>query len=265
MIEPSMAFTVAPFRVSLPGRGLIRVGGPEAASFLQGIVSNDLALLETRPCLYACLLTPQGKFLHDFLISREGNDYLLDCEGGPRAEDLRQRLERYKLRAPVTFAVQTEISVFVGEVEGNADPRHPALGNRSFLKPKGHLDPFSAWDECRLRLGVPDGSRDAVIDDSTLDELNLTETAVSFSKGCYIGQELTARMKLRGLGKKHLRPVGFRSDPPPPRGVLLHLADGREIGEMRSSCGQIGLALLRDDAVETLGKDDGKSPLYLLG
>jgi folate-binding protein YgfZ len=144
------------------------------------------------------------------------------------------------------------------------DPRHPLLGSRSLIKPDLPELPFEAWDELRIRLNIADGSRDAELEKSTLEELNMADTAVSFTKGCYVGQELTARMEHRGLGKRHLHALGF-AETSPAYGTPILLADGTEIGEMRSGCGHIGMALLRDDALEELRKNDDTHFVYLLG
>ena len=98
---------------------------------------------------------------------------------------------------------------------------------------------------------------------STLEELNMADTAVSFNKGCYVGQELTTRMEMRGLGKKHLMPLAFNMPVPAPGDDII--LEDRTIGSMRSSCQSIGLALIRDDALEILKDTYDQSPLYLLG
>lgn len=259
-----MSSLPSPFSILLPRRGLIRVGGEDAAKFLQGLITNDIRTLDTRPSLYACLLTAQGKFLHDFFITREDDVYLLDCEGEDRAHDLLRRLSIYKLRAKVTLECSASVDVYANSYSGIADPRHPGLGLRSFLRPALPLMPFAFWDEQRIRLGIADGSRDAELEISTLEELNMADAAVSFEKGCYVGQELTTRMEMRGLGKKHLLPLAFK-EPVPFFSDPLKNAAGKVIGEMRSSCGTVGLALMRDDALEELRTYNDQSPFYLLG
>src|SRR5205823_1333801 len=137
-----------------------------------------------------------------------------------------------------------------------ADPRLAALGAR-IIAERGHLArlaerltpaDFAAWDRHRLALGIPDGSRDLVLDKSILLEAGFDElNGVDWQKGCYIGQELTARTKYRGLVKKRLMPVRI-DGPTPPSGAVV-TANGREIGEMRSSRDGLGLALLRIEPV----------------
>ena len=190
---------------SLPNRGLIHVEGPERHEFLQNLVTNDISTIASGKATYACLLTPQGKFLHDFFMS-EGDDFiLLECEGGERAQDLYKRLNTYRLRADVQISVEEHVPVYAvfGQEIGMPDPRHPDMGYRSFEKPDLPEKPFETWDEHRIRLCIPDGSRDLIPEQSTMDEGRMdTLNAVDYDKGCYIGQELTARMHYRGLGQK---------------------------------------------------------------
>ncbi|MGE4312641.1 MAG: folate-binding protein YgfZ [Pseudobdellovibrionaceae bacterium] len=248
-----------PFYVHIPNRGLIELEGEDAVPFLQRLISNDMALLETQPAIYACLLTPQGKFLHDFFVSRGPNVILLECEGGARAHDLFERLKKYRLRAKVNISVEDNVPVFAcfnnTPDASYPDPRHAEMGHRAFIHPEGAEEkPFEIYDEHRIRLGIPDGSRDAELERSTLAELNLDKlNAVSFQKGCYVGQELTARMEYRGLAKKHLVAITGKSLPSP---FLPLEIDGEELGEMRSSCGNVGLALIRDADREKLNDTD---------
>ncbi len=240
------------FYTTLKNRGLITLSGPDARKFLQDIISNDINLLDTQPCIYACLLSPQGKFLHDFFITEKDGALLLECEGGVRAQDLSSRLSKYKLRANVKIECTENISVYSilsspGLTGGSIypDPRHPDLGFRSFEKPALLEQPFETWDTLRISLTIPDGSRDLIPEKSALDEGRIDKlNGVSYEKGCYVGQELTARMHHRGLGKKHLCTV---------QGELLR-EPGEDIrvndtllGEMRSRCGDIGIALLKDE------------------
>ncbi|MCK6417524.1 MAG: folate-binding protein [Alphaproteobacteria bacterium] len=235
------------FFITLKNRGLVIVSGSDRFDFLQGLITNDIRLLQSQPCIYACLLSAQGKFLHDFFITQHGDDLWLECEGGARAEDLHKRLSQYKLRAQVGLSIKPHMDVFVIlnplaggsgiKAEGDLypDPRHPDLGDRAYTKPALPEQNFEFWDERRIRLRIPDGSRDLVVGQSTLDEGRMdTLHAVSYEKGCYVGQELTARMHYRGLGKKHLDVVAIK--------------DGDAVaGELRSRCGDIGLALVRSD------------------
>lgn len=242
-------FTFTP----LPARGLIHVEGEDRTDFLQGLVTADLATLPERKILYSCLLTAQGKFLHDFFLHHGDGFILIDCEGGERAQDLYKRLSLYRLRAKIRMSIEDHHPVYATSMGGLPDPRHPALGNRSFEKPDGTETYFDVWDENRIRLGVPDGSRDMAIERDTpldcgLDRFN----AIAFDKGCYVGQEVTARMNYRGLVKKHLYPVSWTGDPVPEPFTDIHL-NGTLIGQARSHCGQVALLQLKDEALATLG------------
>lgn len=257
---PAAQFTL------LEDRGILAVTGEDRASFLQGLVSNDTAKLGGG-ALYAALLTAQGKYLHDFIMVERDGAIWLDTEAA-RLPDLKRRLSIYKLRAKVAIDERPEFAVaavFGGSLPDIAfpDPRLAELGGRVVL-PREQIRAtlaglglaeadFAAYDSLRLGLGVPDGSRDLVVDKSILLESGFDElNGVDWQKGCYIGQELTARTKYRGLIKKRLFPVHIDGAAPQP-GAILTL-DGKEAGEMRSSRGDRGLALLR---LETYARELG--------
>lgn len=254
----------------LEGRGVLAIGGEDRVEFLQGLVSNDVTKLEDGAAQWAAFLTPQGKYLHDFFLVGHGDDILVDCEGGERLVDFKRRLTMYKLRAKVTVEDRSEelaVAALMGEgatddVEGAvvyADPRLPEAGARAILSRDGGAAVletagfaaagFDDWDRHRIRLGLPDGSRDLIPERSILlengfDELN----GVSFDKGCYMGQELTARTKHRALIRKRLMPVEI--DGPAPEAGTPLLLDDKDAGKMRSSCGDVGLAMVRLEELE---------------
>lgn len=238
--------------VKLPGRGLITITGEDRYVFLQALVSNDLDRLQTQSSLYACLLTPQGKFLFDFILYRDGDRLLMDCEGGERAEMLLKRLKMYKLRSMIEITLLPDVPVYASAQGEYPDPRHTGLGYRSLKRPENSAEqPFTAWDEHRIHLGVPDGSRDMVPEHSSLIECNIDRlNGISFNKGCYIGQELTSRMQHRGLAKKHLYPTEWETAPPA-SGTDIEI-DGKLAGTIRSSSGRIGFILLKDDMINNL-------------
>ena len=270
-------------------RGLLHIEGIERAAFLQGLITNDITALDTNKgntnsraragILYACLLNAQGKFLHDFFIHKiNGSDtngdakgntrgaYLIDCEGGARAQDLFNRLTMYRLRSDVQISIEADDHiVYAGfdfdtaPANAHPDPRHNAMGWRSFEKPENADEQaFSAWDERRITLCVPDGSRDLITGKSTISEGRIAVlNGVSYDKGCYVGQELTARMHYRGLTKKQLYGVRARNENTslPECGAPI-IANEKTIGEMRSSCGHIGLAVLKDKELSRLTDTD---------
>ncbi|MEM9470293.1 MAG: folate-binding protein [Pseudomonadota bacterium] len=250
----SKAFYPKGFYVELKNRGLIHVEGEDRYDFLQGLVSNDVHKLKEQPIIYSCLLTPQGKFLHDFFIHQGDGFLLLDCEGGERADDLYERLNRYRLRSDVSLSVEHENKVYstIGDEQiGLADPRHYKMGRRSFEKPELNEMPFEEWDKERIMLQIPDGSRDMLVESSTLLEGNIDKiNGVDWDKGCYMGQELTARMHHRDLGKKHLYTITSEESFPEPFTEIR--IDEKRVGNMRSSCGNIGLAALKDDLVSEI-------------
>jgi len=242
--------------VKLKQRGLIKISGDDRHHFLQGLISNDVKLLNSQASIYACLLTPNGKFLFDFFVLQDEHHLILDCEGGARAEDLAHRLRIYKLRSKVAIDVIPEQDIYAifspsAPSHSYPDPRHPDMGARSLIKPEETTEAdFNIWDEYRIRLNIPDGSRDMEVEKSTLMECGIDRLqGISWDKGCYMGQELTARMKYRGLVKKSLHAIEFPSgECPPPFSPLT--SNDKNIGEMRSSCGAIGLALLRHEYLD---------------
>jgi folate-binding protein YgfZ len=238
----------------LQNRGVIRLTGPDRVGFLQGLVSNNVESVTRDKAIYACMLTPQGKFLHDFFLIQDGESLLIECEGD-RRDDLLRRLAMYRLRAKIDLDAGESLASSAGAEKpeswnGLADPRHPSLGYR-FLSPfdvQSDAEPgdFNAYDRRRIALGVPDGSRDMVIGKSILLENNIDLLhGVAWDKGCYTGQELTARTHYRGLIKKRLAPVRIVGAAPPLGTPIVE--NDVEIGEMRDSRGDLGLALLKLD------------------
>jgi len=236
----------------LDDRAVIAVSGPEARDFLQGLVTNDVARVAPGAPCYAALLTPQGKILFDFLIGEKDAVLLLDCAAATR-DALAKRLSLYRLRAKVEIAARDDLAVVWSRDEAPSfahDPRHYELGFRAIV-PKGEAPSVrgaEAFLMLRLRLGVPEG-RDFGHDkmfalDSGLDELR----GVAFDKGCYVGQELTARMKHRGTARKRLLPVTGNATLPRPETPIT--AEGREVGTLQSAYDTTGFALLRLDRLE---------------
>ena len=241
-----------PALIHLANRAVLRVSGDDRVSFLQGLLSNDVRRVSATTSVWAALLTPQGKYLHDVFVIAEGEALRLDGEAA-RLDDLRARLSRYRLRAKVAIDPAPELAVFAllgSSAEGFADPRHDNIGRR-VIAPKESLAPtapFETYDYRRLTLGLPDGSRDIEPEKDLLLEARFDDFhGVDFKKGCYVGQEVTARTKYRGLVKKRLLPV--RVDGPLPSPGTPVIWEGREVGVLRSGCADAALALLRLDSV----------------
>ncbi|MEK7245656.1 MAG: folate-binding protein [Pseudomonadota bacterium] len=265
----------------LDDRGVLALAGEDTRTFLQGLVSNDVTKVTPARAVYAALLTPQGKFLHDFFVAELAGAILLECEKA-RMADLKRRLGLYKLRTKVTLDDRSDafaIAALFGEgalgalglqEEAGAarafaggvvftDPRLAAAGARAIMPRYGLRAAateagFAAadageYDRARIALGLPDGSRDLEIEKAILLENGFEElNGIDWTKGCYMGQELTARTKYRGLVRKRLIPVAIEGPAPAP-GTLV-MAGEEEAGEMRSARGGLGLALLRLDRIE---------------
>ncbi len=241
----------------LPGRGVIEVAGADRVGFLNGLVSNDVAKAAPGRAVWAALLTAQGRYLADFFIFYDGERLLLEA---PRdsVPELIRRLNRYKLRANVQLADRTdELRVYAAwagmppQVPLTApDPRLREAGTRllseTALSATAEAADYAIW---RLGLGLPDGPPDLEPEKTLLLEAGFDElNGIDWQKGCYMGQELTARMKYRGLVKRRLLPVACDEPPPPPATPVL--SGGVEVGSVRSGGGVLALAILRLDALD---------------
>lgn len=244
------------YLAELPERAVIEVAGSDRIDFLQGLVSNDVAEAVPGRAVWAALLTPQGKWLADFFVLSDGQRLLLDAER-QAAPDIARRLSRFRLRSAVTItplplrvyaAWDDEPALLPGTVAA-PDPRLSEAGWRVLTGDALATNADAEdWDQHRLALGLPDGSRDLEADRSVLLEAGFDELGgVSWTKGCYLGQELTARTKYRGLVKRRLVPVAVAGTLPSPGTPVLR--DGVEVGTMRSGRAGLGLAVLRLDAL----------------
>lgn len=189
---------------TLIDRAVLRLSGEDVRAFLQGLVTNDLAFLAPERPLWAGLLTPQGKALFDFILWAEGDDdVLIDCEA-EAADELAKRLTLYRLRRKIGIARAEGLAVHwsaLGET-GSADPRLAELGRRWVAPPEA---PARGWLKHRLSLGVTEGRAELGSDKTLWLECNAAElNGVSFTKGCYVGQENTARMNYRSKVNRRL-------------------------------------------------------------
>ena len=258
----------------LEDRGAVSVTGPDAEKLLGGLITNEMAVLDTAPAIYAGLLSPQGKILFDFFVVRAGEGYLLET-ARERAGDLAKRLSMYKLRADVSIRDVSGDYVIAAEIGGDAsvplaepagaiafaDPRLSALGVRLILPSPAEIGeqfgarvPADAYHAHRIALGVPEGGKDFVFGDTFPHEALLDQLhGVSFTKGCFVGQEVVSRMQHRTVVRK--RVVAVSAGGPLPAGPLPITIGEAEIGRLGSVAGARGLALLRIDRVAEAQRD----------
>lgn len=266
--------------VMLSHRKILRLSGKDARHFLQGLVTQDVESVTDEHSAWTAMLTAQGKYLFDFFMVQEGDGLLLDCDG-EQAEALQKLLGVYKLRADVAItpldwhvvAAMGDLSpLALPEHEGRTqrfaqegiiaciDPRCAAMAAR-VLGPAGEPETWvlqrgyaqasiTDYEHHRLSLGIPRAGADSVAQKTLILENGFEELhGVSFNKGCYVGQEVTARTKHRANLRKRLYVV--RGDRPLPEAGTEVMLGERAVGEMRSSQGTLGLAVIRNDAVES--------------
>lgn len=288
-----MSASPAPSRpqiTPLPARGIVRVSGADTNKFLQGLITSDIEKLSDKSALYSAFLTPQGKYLHDFFVVADADTMLLECESA-RAADLAARLARFRLRADATVVdASSDFAVFAvfggtpatgaagattrtGNTITFVDPRIADLGARviapagtdpSAIAPDAQPATSDDYDKWRLAFGVPDGSRDLEVEKSTLLEANVDIlNGVDWQKGCYLGQEVTARMHYRGLLKRRLAPFAVSGESPAP-GTTVTNGEGRTVGTTRSAAAGVTLALVEVAALGTSNLHAGEATLTLL-
>lgn len=246
----------------LASRGVLKVSGPDAASYLQGIVTTDIEDIEPDGAHAGALLTPQGKIIADFLISKVEDGFLLDLAAS-RLEEIKKRLTLYKLRAQVTIEdVSAELPVHAawGQPPSPASttrPTTPILAKDMRLDVAGWrlygvvADPLdeSAYTAHRIALGLVEGGADYPFNDAVPHEAGMDAIGgVDFKKGCYVGQEVVSRMKHRGTARR--RPVLVSSAGALPASGTEITANGREVGVLGASADGRAVAIARLDRVK---------------
>ena len=226
-------------------RRILAISGKDRVQLLQGLVTNDVAHGPS----WAALLTPQGKYLADFLVIPEAERLLIDTDDR-LADDLLRRLGMYKLRSDVQIApAGLEVRRGTGPApEGAiADPRHPALGWRLYGAEGG--DDGSDWDAIRVEHTIPETLIELIPNDTFILEAGFDRlNGVDFRKGCFVGQEVTARMKHKTELRKGLRTVFVDGEAAPGTPILLE--DGREAGVLFTQSGGRAIAHLRFDRMD---------------
>ena len=226
-------------------RTIIRVSGGDPAKFLQGLVSNDLGKMSRDGIVYAAILSPQGKYLADFFLVPDRDDILIDV-AAPLADDLTKRLTLYKLRAPITLEqVEMPVSRGTGPAPEGAipDPRHPALGWRVYGQdlPEDGTD----WDALRVAHCVPESCIELIPNETFILEAGFDRlNGVDFRKGCYVGQEVTARMQHKTALRKGFVTVSV--DGVAPVGTDI-MAGEKQAGQLFTQSGGKAIAFLRFD------------------
>ncbi len=244
----------------LDDRAILALGGPDARDFLQGLVTNDLQKLAPGKALYTALLSPQGKILFDFFVAEGDGALLLDC-AAPARDALLKKLRLYRLRAKVELEARDQLGVFAA-LAGHPDdrptpysaravtfddPRHADLPRRSIgacAEMPAELPGPQAYHALRLTLGVPEGADFGFEKIFALDAGLAELGGVSFTKGCYVGQELTSRMKHRATSRKRPLCVMAQDALPPPGTPVSQ--DG-DIGEIIAAYDRRGFASIRLD------------------
>ncbi len=265
----------------LTDRAILSVSGADSLAFLQGIVTNDMEKVSSTKAIYAAILTPQGKYLHDFFVTKAKDRYLIDCPISQTAE-LTKRLKMYRLRADVEIDDQSEqhrvLSIVnhddlnefgLDAIPGKAnlfgggivfiDPRLAELGIRAIIPAASSAEfeektelaeqPLENYKFLQHSVGVPDGNDGEVLKQAFPLEMGFDElNAISFDKGCYVGQEVTTRMKIRNLVKKRLVPIHFEDGSPEAGADVLD--QNKTTGQVFSVGPNSGLAMIRLEAIE---------------
>lgn len=241
------------FCCALENRSIIEIQGHDRDVFLQGMITNDVGLLKREPIMYSLMLSPQGKFQFDFFVVQIHDLWLIDIEGS-RAQAFAERLRLFKLRSDVSINIATDWQVGVSSSNSGmphcfVDPRLQDLGYRFYTKNGMTKLCDDRYRELLLSLGIPDGAHDMIIDKSIPLEWGMDELhAISWDKGCYLGQELTARSRYVGQIRKRVFPITFPVLGQYKVGDKL-LVDDCEVGELRAVSGNVGLAMVKLEAL----------------
>ena len=245
----------------LSNRSIFRISGEDSRPFLQGLVTQDILHIKKNEGAFASLLTPQGKILFDFFLTPESDGFFIDCDSGS-APPLLKRLTLYKLRAKVTITLETDLVVAVGDVRDPVvsykDPRTDELPARAIVRRTDMPVADQEYEKLRLAIGVPEFGKDFGGDEVFLLDVNYDAlNAVSYKKGCFVGQEVTSRMKRKGETRKRTLIAAFEG-PPPAKGESV-MAGDQSIGEILSGCDGAALALIRLDRLKA-AEGEGRTP-----
>jgi folate-binding protein YgfZ len=255
----------------LPDRGVVKVVGDDARTFLNGLLTADIGRVTPGSAGFGALLTPQGKIIVDAIVAEapagDGGGFFLDVPKA-LARACVDRLNFYKLRAKVIVEDLSDVLGVMAAWGQDAvteyglcyrDPRLPALGHRVMLPPHlaaeaaadlgAELAPAAAFEAHRIALGVPRGGMDFTYGDAFPHEVDMDQLhGVDFHKGCFVGQEVVSRMEHRHNARTRIVPVAYEGFAPDPGAAVT--AAGKPVGTFGSSAGGRALAMLRLDRVE---------------
>ncbi len=267
------------FYIPLENRAIISVTGDDRKNFLQGIISNDVNKVDAKNAIYALILTPQGKFLFDVFVAEIGDMLLLDAEKS-RSAELLKKLSMYKLKSQLEILEATdyqppiallgadslkgnpgEVKAFAADGIAFIDPRDAALGSRIIGKSEKILElleregytkkPYELYEEVRVARGIPAAGIELVPEKSFPLQNNLDELhAIDFDKGCYVGQEVTARTKYRGVVRRKLYKLEIVAGTSASDNVVMFA--GNQIGEIKSIAGKRAIGLLEVEETEKI-------------
>ena len=262
-----MTMTPDELPICHPDTGFISVLGDEACAFLQSIITANVETLPIGACRPAALLTPQGRVLIDMMVYRPAMDRFLIRSDMARRDDLFTRLRRYRLRRPIDLAIEPDIRLvlLLGNQDAettaipmimvSSDPRSPQLGSHCLVEARhlpAQMGAIDRWHANRIAAGVPEGSVDLTPERALMLEAGLDRLgAVDFEKGCYVGQEVTARTHYRGLVKRRLVPLTIAGDLPAIDSDIMW--QGTAIGKSKTA------AALNVPITGTHGRMDAKS------
>lgn len=245
--------------IRLTDRAVVSITGADAATLLQGLVTCDMSQLESSGIAYGALLTPQGKLLFDFLLHKTERGFAVDLPSAVVA-DFMKRMKLYKLRAKMDLEDSSDrLAVFQAFDDsdfGRPDPRHAGMGRRLISAPEdietrpdvGDIAPIEDYHRRRIGLGLPEAPHDFSYGDVFPHDMALDSLGgVSFSKGCYVGQEVVSRMEHRGTARRRVVRVAAETDLAGAGTDIL--AGERPAGTLGSHSGTVGIAIVRLDRV----------------
>lgn len=248
----------------LSNRGVLKITGKDSAAFLQGLISNDINKASSTTFIYAMLLSPQGRFLYDFFILKILDGYLLDCPKDS-VQEIIKKLQMYKLRSEVTVEdLSDSYSVLASNKQLNnyyIDPRTELIGYRAILQNQGNASSdMSEYEIKRIKNLLPDAEKDFIYNKSFPLEYGANNlNAIDYKKGCYVGQEVTARTNYRGVVRKKL--LSFSSKQPIEKGIEIRDKENK-IGTTLGMFRDYGLCLLN---IEDYEKCSMTKPTFLAG